>query len=777
MKKLLLSLTAIVLTASSAATVVSCNYIDTVEVSVKNKINEVVKSTSHFFKPAILANLNNFYREDVETAMNSMKISSVESNNNDTISVKKQLNMFFDQNHLDEFSKINFDQNTDENYVGEKSEKSLGDTIKFISGVFDTVYGIIGEGFSPRLIQNALEFIEITANTQGTLEQLNNVLSAVTKYNPVRTLIDDLQNKEITFSELKLYTQINFVFLLDSLMGGNPKEQSLEELMKWNKGGGFPPKPAAYANFKKYATSVFSKIIDAKFSFNNGSIKYIIQMIYGIGWTIQSFDKYVLDIEDVVDDNHLFSITQTNMEVFNEVNSKFVDTNKLSLGISSTLSIFIEIFNNNENDKNSYDVSRILKILFQVDNDTNLDKLDVENTYIEKMNLSLMILPPGVQASGQWGKFNNKFANEQGLFVPILNLLLDSIAQKVFKSLEIPLVTLDGSVSYSLSNLISSALANNNIGKFFTDFSLNPGWIVSILNENGLGEYIDPVLEIFAKVGEIGILDNPITQLIHGNLLGQIINLVTGNKSGIDNISDLMNIELFNFVKVGEILSRLFSVLGGAPDLAFKLQSAIELVITKNTVSEYEFRDALGIKQPVGAFGVGDNPTDLIIGARMIASGYRGVRATHITNPEEDSMTAREFAFKMLGITNDGSSFIDGGLLGSISKMWDGDSGDTITTLMSTIKKLLGLLSEAIPSSTDGNKYKDYLDPSNFSQDIISYNNFIDSRLDSEITYQITYRNQSDNTHTKYEVELVLPKRNSSFEEVEYKIINFRKIG
>ncbi|ATQ35857.1 hypothetical protein CS528_00800 [Mesoplasma entomophilum] len=826
MKKLITLISAASISATPAMAVVSCKYVDTVQKSIDNKLAEVMSSTSNYFKGAILANSKGYNGQDVDKYISNLSVRDITQNSKDTTSFSKLFSSLLDTSQTNEY--MNKNVYTKDDFNNPKPENPLAEKLSVIQKAYNEIYKLIGVSFDP-MVWNDLLPILLKSVNDDTSFSIQEIMSKITSSLSIMKEVKVPNYKELikmgikTNRDLQMYFSSQLTTFIANLFGKDIPEDlyfdfSVEhedirkDFYNWNK----------EQMSKIFINDKTSEKITV--SFTSQSLALLFNALFGINWYIQNFttDEYNLKSTDMIDDNHVFSKTKTNLEIISEINNKKIEESIIdATNIDGLVQLFYDLFSG-EKDKDSYKLLRTFKILFQVDNDiiTGNEKLEFKTKILKTTKTTLDI---------ELGEWATNGQTENGA----LNTFLSSTINGIITGFITNKIDKDGGILKFLnriglgpeqlggvaSGIISSMLSGIDMTHFFKTFisqltvSLNhiKEWNSILINEdikNKIEWLIKKMSEIQEKykwiIKDNGIFTNKFLGYLANTDIRTIMHVLgLTNELPIElpkiSLKQLINVQLTSNIKLGDILtlgtnaaSYLIALLGKgvAPKLVNIAEAFQDTRLFQN--NDFEIKNAIGTT-------ISYHDEELGLDERLILKDANGVEYTYtfvlasklftnegwtVTIPAgKESGLSEKRTFSnlqagkwLMGLGVETKTGIDwlqfrpGTILYSVSQLWNYETGNLIKDVMKSINEILILINNMFDDKNKASYLPD-LNYLYFSTKLVSYTNFKNKKDESTIKYEINYKNGGINN--TYIVELLLPKITATNNDVKYQIQNF----
>ncbi|AGY41230.1 hypothetical protein mflW37_1630 [Mesoplasma florum W37] len=828
MKKLISLIGAASLATTPAMAVVSCKYIDTIQKSIDNKLAEVISSTSNYFKGAILANSEDYNGQSVDKYISKLKVGDLTSNSKDTTSMAKIFDTFLDTKQSSEYMKN--EVYSKEEFDRPSTGNGASELISTIQKAYNEIYKLIGVNFDPTLWNTALPLLldSLKADNISSIQKVMPKISSslqIMKDVKVPNYSELIKLGVETNLDLKIYFSNELTSFVANLFSVEIEKPFVISENKDN----------INEKYYAHNSSVWKLIIkkmnskDAEkpeINFTSQSLALLMNALFGINWYIQNFtaDEYNLHSDEMLDDNHIFSTDKTNLEVIHEVNSSKIDKEIInSTNVDGLMQFIYDLFSG-EKDKESFKLLRTFKILFQVDDDITVknQKLDF-NTKIIKFGSKTLDFK-----IGEWGS-NGK--TENGALNTFLSSSLDGLVKGYTASFDPDGGIMDflnsigmGSeqIGGVVSGLISSILTGIDMDHFFETFikqiddSLKNLLEWSFIKNKPLAEQITSIqTSVNTKVKPIidSLLNSeaPFTNKFLGYLINtdirklmEIFGLENSLPVQLPKISlkQIIDIQLTKTLKLSDLLrlgakgtSYLIALLGKgiAPkivniadafnDTSLFLDPEFKIVNSQSTVQtlgEIKISPELIFKNEEGK----EYTYILALATALSSRDNTGISITIPGGNKFGLKTTRTFTNKDglkwimgLGVELDNgvidyNQFRPGTILYSIGTLWNDETGNLITGIMSGINDILKTIAD-IFDNKQNQSYLEDLNYIHYKTKMISYENFRDSKKDSHVTYEINYKNGIVNN--TYVVKLLLPSSDQEEVNVKYQIEAFYK--
>ncbi|WP_100679846.1 lipoprotein [Mesoplasma tabanidae] len=827
MKKLITLIGATSLSVSPVMAVVSCKYIDTIQKSIDNKLAEVMASTSNYFKGAILANSEGYNGPSVDKYISKLKVKDMTNKVNDSSQMSKLFDTFFNTTQAntymnnDVYSKAEFDNPVQEN--------EMSKLINTLQKAYNEIYKLVGINFDPTLWNTALPLL-LSSLSEKNILSVQKIMPKISKLLSIMKDVKVPNYKELIKMGIKTNQDLKIYFSYQlSLFAANLFDIKLDEEFDFN-----IEHEDINLDYYYYNSSVWTKIFkkinnkenNSKVSFTGESLALLINALFGINWYIQNFttDEYDLNSEDMLDDNHIFSIDKTNLEVIADINKSQISEKIIdATNIDGLLQFFYDLFSG-EPDKNSYKLLRTLKILFQVDDDITTGN---KNLNFDKKVLKIESKTMDFKL-GEWSSNGKK---ENGAMNTFLSSTLDGIIKAYTASFDPDGGIMDflnkiGMGSEQLggvaSGVISSIFTGIDMDNFFATLieqvkgSLNNALKWSFIKNNE--KLVEQIKNIMIKAEE---LEPKILHLVNSEgsftnkFLGYLVNTdirklmkILGLENSLPielpkiSLKQIIDIQITKEIKLSDILrlgtkglSYLVALLGKG--VAPKIVNIADAFNDVSLFLDDDFKIINGSSTPVKMTELFENNSNLIINDNGKEYTYVLALATKLSDKKNTGikvtipggngknglsknrdLNSRQAAKWMMGLgvelengQIDWNQFRAGTILSSISTLWNDETGKLITGILGGINDIL----KALADMFDDKQNKSYLEDLNyihFNTKLISYTNFRNGKSDSQVTYNINYKNGSINNN--YTVKLVLPGTKENENNAKYEILEFK---
>ncbi|AVN62204.1 hypothetical protein CG001_00820 [Mesoplasma coleopterae] len=852
MKKILLSLSALTIGATPAVSLLNVGQKQVIT-QVTSEIQKKIDETSVLFKAPIITNAQKQNADVTTNWLNDQKVSDISNIDSalsyanfnaekyDMKSAQKTLNKIY----KDKDYKYKNEDATAEMIFGAADkgvsllENSIDDNGLKAEGVNELLnwisYVSFGTGLAGALnaksidksilnLNKKIEWITAFKNTPApTLSKLNNEYGVYTfqdlqdfisisianllanasgfKGTAIKTRGDRISGglrpkyewynryipKNINLKTLKLVVEKS-----DDLNGGWAEEKDRENPTITDK---YSKRDTRTINehMSDFFRELMLHIIDGQESINlelnSTNVELLMNIIYSLSWYISSYDYFKNDLP--ADDNHLFSSSRTNMEVFNIQKNKIITKKDIeSKGIEGILELLKSLFI--EKDKTSS--IRVLKILFQADQDITPNKLNFE----DKAKLNIIPIINDLGFIGEWTK---NTANN-GLTLLINNLMVGVVTSKKVNNLiktqvniEIPLIGSAADIicvdrtGYLIGNLINSILANNNNESFFIGNNS--------LTENSLIKSFLPekIANIIKSLGAKGIYDKTISKAISLKLgtIIKIISSITGSEVNLPefisskSMKEILNIGVMG-ITIGNVIWSGLNFINASLSEIMKPLGLLGAILSDDVSKNYNFyvkdkenkdsiislEQLLGYK-PDEVFKGNTKTSDLAIVWSMMRfvnteQGKNKVVGVSLKNSNgtSDEIIYGHKAWKMLlGLNYDEMSYYNNSLLYWVNELLT--NGLTAKIIQWPIKMTRKYIDYNLSDITfNRNKKMNYWSNKDlFSTQFVSYK---EEAKQEVLNYKIMYKVKKDVYYT-YNVSVY--KENTSS---KYKINSFSRI-
>ncbi|ATZ17039.1 hypothetical protein ELUMI_v1c03140 [Williamsoniiplasma luminosum] len=608
MKKILLSTTCFAM-AVPALTVTACTYIDTVEMSIVNKVKSVMDSTSAAFTSSILANSEGYNSDIIDGYVTGQTANKVTNMNSDQ-AYSAIKNSLLDEDKFNNWrSEL---KQSDPDYQGKVVEKD--ETKEMIKILANGLTAALGDGFNnakadiiTSLLSNMVGDGELfkVQNVLGQIEGFSgiiNTLSKILKFAPqIFKMLDVTNWPTPDFSmiqknqDLINYAQIEIVNLFKALTGETETEfLSLERYKELKPGLGDEQKPGDIGYIAFGLSNALKNLGNISWDWKSIDVlvDYIPKILLSISTYISLFDSYQLTDEEIEDADHTLAKDKTNYKIICEVNEDTFKTDqKVSYEIKSILSLITNLFTLKKG-KENYNKFRINKILFTFskktkDFDIFEDLLKIEakkgNGFLPSLYLYHGNFSKRIIESSNFG-FN-------ALFYSISDILLKNFIgdieeqieelkdkdfgsgftlNKLFKTFELkPSAIIPGIILNLLANndfesLIRSINVDGIVNKLFEmlDLGMLEGMLRNLINPF-LEKQKDTIHKVESIVKIISpLMNSPLNNLLNGSKLDQLVfkeikfllpeNIKSILGEEINSFSELLNMDLFKLLKIEE---------------------------------------------------------------------------------------------------------------------------------------------------------------------------------------------------------------------------------
>ncbi|ATZ20968.1 hypothetical protein [Mesoplasma coleopterae] len=819
LKKIITILGATLISTSAMTGVVACTYLDTEKESINNKLKEVVTSTSSYFKGAILANSRNINGQQADKYIGSLQSYQIINNSSERTYMNEVFKTFLDIDQAEEYMS---DLYKKDDFNVEIQENKWRNNFEIIDSAFNEIYRLVGVKFDPALWRTALPILIQNLNGKqivsiqeifGKIENLFNIFKDVNV--PSYKNLSDMGVK--TNKDLKVYFSSELTLFIGSLFGKEMKPFNFKDATlnyyDWNTNSFFEL-------FKKDNENQYEK----QKSFTSKTLSHLFNALFGINWYIQNFttDEYNLSVEEIKDDNHIFSKSKTNIEIIKEVNNKLINEEIINaVNFDGILQFLYDLFSD-EIDTNSYKLLRTFKILFQVDDDiiNKNTKLDFDTKILKLGEKTLDV---------KFGDWKNNGKNENGALNLFFGSTINGIIRGLLKDFDKDGGIIDflnsigmGSeqISGVFSGIISSILSGIDMTHFFSSLpkqingSLNnviEGW-----NDKLFGSFKDSLKKATVTVDKLAqkyawLVNNEGS--FTNKFLGYLVNTdirklmkVLGKENDLPielpkiSLKQIINIKITKNIRIGDILSKSTEFVGSFINLflkgaAPKLQN-IGYSLNNTSLAdnpEFKLRDNFGNMITIERAIKTVDKNLLILKDDKYTTTDMALAKYLLNFPAMQIYIPKEHGFKtgrwltgieavrwIMGIgvelqdgTINNNFFRENTIMYSLSRLWDDETGKFINYIFENLKNLLKVIDSLIPKPEEIN-FEEELSNSRFSEKLISYSNLKNPSVESRIIYEINY--SYNEIRNKYIVKLVLPAKNEGFLP-KYQIEEFKKIN
>ncbi|AVN64901.1 hypothetical protein CG002_00750 [Mesoplasma florum] len=674
MKKILLSLSALTIGATPAVSLLNVGQKQVIT-QVTSEIQKKIDETSVLFKAPIITNAQKQNSDVTTNWLNDQKVSDI-SNIDTALSYADFNAEKYDMKSAEKtLNKIYKDKDYKYKNEDATSELIFGAADKGVSLLENS---IDDDGLKVDGVNEFLNWISYVSFASGGSLKADKFDSSILKFADKISFVKmfkhypaptytQLKNEGVeTYRGLKFYTLSNFNSFM-SVNYGLTSETGAWNFKIQDEGSSNIARNffnASSAMYKEIFSKDDQKVSKHEFKFTSDSVVYLLNFIYSLSYYIDAFNEpeYMLDPSMVSDQNHLFSPYKTNLEIMNEVYNKNISKENIDKrSLNGILSIFYDIMYKGS-DPNGYRSSRVLKILFQVDNDITdgNKKLDL-NTKVIRAGSSV------VSAFDIPGEWKNNTTGPNGIFNTLLaSLVKGFLDNQISEGIQIILNILQLStenLGSILAGLISSILSGIDMKYFFENLSsqLNKtlnniygwGWWGSIgsqvkkplekqLTSMGFGtdnspnktptgnfkdkptdDLIDYLDQMMKKLSNIKVSENSTeTWSLFDNLFNQLLN----EKGRLQSILKLFNVNLpidmsnksvkdiFRInvlgISIGDVLTLILKGFDSSLPLFYKILGLLATVTGSDISNEYDFF-IKGQEEPISIDKVlGYTPTD-----------------------------------------------------------------------------------------------------------------------------------------------------------------------
>ncbi|QHX35631.1 hypothetical protein STIUS_v1c00760 [Spiroplasma sp. TIUS-1] len=814
MKKLYALLGTIAISITSAATLVSCSFLDTHQISIDNKIKNLMKSSSHWFKPAITAYTEGYNGPTVRKYLSSRTLGKFE-NTEDSTKMSNLFSLYFSDETMNKFSEDIFNQPGFDNPV---VESEFGKLVEVASSLVNFIHLNI-KGFEPELFLK----IALPSLTKTLIEddKMYNIFKNLEKHgnnmDEIKAKITDFATKfekidyniSKTTEDIKTYNSLIEELKINSkselISFYNTKSGFTQNDIRFWAMGNFAEVLALSSNFTEYNydklynsetflveyTKIIEKVVEGNLAFDLDKIKVkLTNFIMGLTWYVQAFDNYIN--QDATGLNDVFSKTKTNFEVFTEVQSTKIETvdyfSSLKSNWGTILQVVTDILKPNENGQINSQNTRILKILFQPDEVVDLDGENGKN----KIGFKISLIPPQIKWGGEWAKNEDRISNGiVPLFLPLGEKLLAPIIREKIPSWVSLLINLNiDKMSNVLVNYIPFLLSDSNASGFFSQIKndSNLSWLLKLLKQDDVDKYLE--------LGEMAS-NQIITSIMSDNLIGKVLDTLNPPEEGKETVIDpssilRIKIPLIN-KNVGELIEFLIS---GTFDNVSAIAEAIKNIsnalknVTNNIEAsaeniqgflkaftgfkEFNLKDKMdsGVVTAIQTGPLNVSYDDLLekVGASWMKDIEGGipdffagvllmsgkVKSFKFTYGDRKNIKPIDLSYEILGYQE--GNYTEDGLMRSIQKIWDSKSGYTgnlLDGIFNLIKLVLDQAKKTIIPDPHESNYMKVLNDNRYSTELIEYKNFSNTTEPSYLKYLIKYKDLEDQIY-EFEVEIHL---------------------
>ncbi|ATZ20685.1 hypothetical protein [Mesoplasma coleopterae] len=674
MKKILLSLSALTIGATPAVSLLNVGQKQVIT-QVTSEIQKKIDETSVLFKAPIITNAQKQNADVTTNWLNDQKVSDI-SNIDSALSYANFNAEKYDMKSAQKtLNKIYKDKDYKYKNEDAASELIFGAADKGVSLLENS---IDDDGLKVEGVNEFLNWISYVSFVSGGSLKADKFDSSILKFADKISFVkmfkhypaptySQLWNEGVrTYRGLKFYALSNF----NSFMSVNFGLTS--ETGGWNfkiqdEGSSNIARNffnASSAMYKEVFSKDDKKVSKHEFKFTSDSVVYLLNFIYSLSYYIDAFNQpeYMLDPSMVRDQNHLFSPYKTNLEIMNEVYNKNISKENIDKrSLNGILSIFYDIMYKGS-DPNGYRSSRVLKILFQVDNDItdgntnlNFDKKVFKGKPNSWGSLSFDVGEWMNNTTGSNGIFNILFAS---LATGFINNQISGFIGTFLGWFKLSPENL-GSI---LAGIISSMLSGIDMSYFFNNLSsqLNStlknmySWrllgipiggqikepLEKALAGMGFGsenspnkphksddvtdDFIDYLDKSIKKLSNIKVSENsPDTWSLFDNLFNQLLN----EKGRLQSILKLFNVNLpidmsnksikdiFKInvlgISIGDVLTLILKGFDSSLPLFYKILGLLATVTGSDISNEYDFF-IKGQEKPLSSINevLGYTPTD-----------------------------------------------------------------------------------------------------------------------------------------------------------------------
>ncbi|AVN63527.1 hypothetical protein CG006_00780 [Mesoplasma florum] len=672
MKKILLSLSALTIGATPAVSLLNVGQKQVIT-QVTSEIQKKIDETSVLFKAPIITNAQKQNSDVTTNWLNDQKVSDI-SNIDSALSYADFNAEKYDIKSAEKtLNKIYKDKDYKYKNEDATSELIFGAADKGVSLLENS---IDDDGLKVDSVNEFLNWISYVSFASGGSLKADKFDSSILKFADKISFVKmfkhypaptytQLKNEGVeTYRGLKFYTLSNFNSFMSINYGltnetgaWNFKIQDTDAIARnfFN---------ASSAMYKEIFSKDDQKVSKHEFKFTSDSVVYLLNFIYSLSYYIDAFNQpeYIPDPSIVTDQNHLFSPYKTNIEIMNEIYNKNISKENIDKrSLNGILSIFYDIMYKGS-DSNGYRSSRVLKILFQVDDDITdgNTKMDL-NQKVLKANKSLIVSvnvgewknnttgPNGIFniffASLAKGFLDNQVSGTIGALLSLLGLSTENLGSIIagvissilsgidmnhfFATLSSQLnTTLKNVYSWGLFGLIGKQIKGpleeqlTNMG-FGTDNSPNKKPTGNFKNKP-TDDFIDYLDQMIQKFSNINVSENsPETWSLFNNLFNQIIN----EKGRLQSILKLFNVNLpidmsnksvkdiFRInvlgISIGDVLTLILKGFDSSLPLFYKILGLLATVTSSDISNEYDFF-IKGQEEPLSSINevLGYTPTD-----------------------------------------------------------------------------------------------------------------------------------------------------------------------
>ncbi|AVN64213.1 MULTISPECIES: hypothetical protein [Mesoplasma] len=842
MKKILLSLSALTIGATPAVSLLNVGQKQVIT-QVTSEIQKKIDETSVLFKAPIITNAQKQNSDVTTNWLNDQKVSDI-SNIDTALSYANFNAEKYDMKSAEKtLNKIYKDKNYKYKNEDATSELIFGAADKGVSLLENS---IDDDGLKVDGVNEFLNWISYVSFASGGSLKADKFDSSILKFADKISFVKMFKHYPAptysqlwgegvrTYRGLKFYTLSNF----NSFMSINYGLTS--ETGAWNFKIQDEDSSNIARNFFNASSAMYKEIFSKddqkvskhEFKFTSDSIVYLLNFIYSLSYYIDAFNQpeYMLDPSMVIDQNHLFSPYKTNLQIMNEVYDKNISKENIDKrSLNGILSIFYDIMYKGS-DPNGYRSSRVLKILFQVDDDITdgNTKMDL-NQKVLKANKSFLV-------SVNVGEWKNNTTGPNGIF----NILFASLAKgfldnQVSGSIGALLSLLDLStenLGSIVAGVISSILSGIDMTNFFETLSsqLNTtlknmyswgpfGWIgkqikgplEEQLTNMGFGtdnspnkptgnfknkptdDFIDYLDKTIRKLSNIKVSENlPETWSLFNNLFSQIIN----EKGRLQSILKLFNVNLpidmsnksvkdiFRInvlgISIGDVLTLILKGFDSSLPLFYKILGLLATVTGSDISNEYDFfikgqENPVSIDKVLGYTPTDGRTSDLAVIWSMMKfvkddngkNKVLGIRPKNSNNTEEEKIWGHKAWKYLLGLNYDDKSYNQDSILFYVNELLT--NGLTAKIIQWPVKMTRKYIDYNLSDITfNRNKKMNYWSNKDlFSTQFVSYQE--DSKQEV-LNYKIMYKVKKDVYYT-YNVSVY--KENTSS---KYKINSFNRI-
>jgi hypothetical protein len=821
MKKLLAVLAAGTLTASTMGAT-SCSYIDSYKKSIEQKIADVVATTQLAFHGAFAgkAGIDGNYANN---KLKSDKISQYVDSNSGA-SVSASVNGYMGTN-FNVFSAIDGQSNADIKQDQFKGTAFADNPLSGISGIYNTLYSIIGNGISYDLtntLMGAIGLMNINKDSAGSIDGIFSSLQGIDNskfegdFETNNALVE-------TNSDYLDWFYTSLTELLWSLLGGVPEGTDLLTMqeIKDLRAKGLDDKKqdlAANAIMDAVGAPIGALLGGASFSVDIPKlISMIPGVIYPLSMYIDAFkDKTNTALQGKVDLNsdelnHVLDADKTNFAVINDVYAanawkkydNVADLNTYDYnGIKDILSSLLL----GSKDGEHYSFNRITQILFQVNDRTDQFYLtqsvgqdgEKHDGYIFKGPIKVSPVP-GINDGEAVSQYSEKsHGTLQLLFGGVVKGLLDYVAPP------------DSTISAALGMLFSTHLYNytSGIGSLLSTI-LSDDDISGVLYAfdqtiDQANQYLGAVLGMVGGSFDINAIFTPellsslkflssfavrpMQELFYGedllpgifNLLGSFGLTLPDEIKDIKNVTDLFNTS-FDILGLSLRIADLLPIIVGVlPALLQNWDQIIDLLGEAAAAPKMEDDEKFTVYNAnnVKQGGNVDQDDVIIEGTTFKTKLSLGLYLTqnnhagwHINSSVTGDISISGYADKLLGCDTENKQITKGTFFGDLEALFNGAGGNSLKAAFTSIKTWFDSIDKQTNTQKD-NIVAEYLDKKNFTTSDVNYTN-LDNESDEPTTVDYVLHYSHDGIVFAYRIYLTL---DSSASTKYYKLAKMEEV-